>query len=177
MVFIEKHEFTYQDYLNYCNSLDFFSVSKKHLCVQEENVEYTLEEEKNKKTGDKKHDKIFKEILQKPKEMAKFINKIEAEVIKLMKKGKGEEVMSTIQERISAEIRNGKRIAKKEGRAEGRAEGRIEGIAEGMLQGVAQAINQTIERMIKMNLKNEIIIQATGAKDEEIEKVRKAIEK
>ena len=73
--------------------------------------------------------------------------------------------MSTIQERIGAEFRNNKRIARREGKAEGLAE------------GLAQAIKQTIKRMIKMNLEDEFIKQATGAKKEEIEKIRKELEK
>ena len=72
MLLIEKYEFTYVDYLNYYNSLYCYA-SKHVLCVKEENIAYTTDENK-KKTGDKKHDKIFKEILQNPKEMAQFIN-------------------------------------------------------------------------------------------------------
>lgn len=55
--------------MSYCNSL------KESLCVKEESTEYNSEDKQNKKTGDKKHDKIFKKILQNPKEMAEFINK------------------------------------------------------------------------------------------------------
>lgn len=65
--------------------------------------------------------------------------------------------MSTIQERITAEIRNGKRMAMQEGRAQG--------------------IAQTIKRMLKMNLKDEFIKQATGANIEQIAELRKVIEK
>ena len=82
---------------------------------------------------------------------------IEKEIIKLMEKGKGENDMSTIQERITAEIRNGKKMAMKEGHAQG--------------------IAQTIKRMLKMNLKDDFIKQATGANIEQIVKLRKVIEK
>ena len=91
------------------------------------------------------------------------------EIFKIFKESECEEKMSTIQERIGAEFRNNKRIARKEGRAEG--------LAEGLAKGLAQAIKQTIERMIKMNLEDEFIKQATGAKKEEIEKIRKELEK
>lgn len=73
MVFIEKYEFTYEDYLNYCDSL-YCHASEEILCVQEESTPYTSNEQYEKKTRDKKHDKIFKEILQNSKEMAEFIN-------------------------------------------------------------------------------------------------------
>ena len=53
MLRIEKCEFTYKDYLNYCDSL-YCHISKNFLCVQEESTPYTLDENK-KKTGDKKH--------------------------------------------------------------------------------------------------------------------------
>ena len=44
-------------------------------------------------------------------------------------------------------------------------------------EGLKQAIKETIERMIKMKLEDEFIKQITGAKKEEIEKIRKEIEK
>ena len=72
MLLIEKYEFSYEDYLNYCGSL-YCHTTKEILCVRENDIPYITEENK-KKTGDKKHDKIFKEILQNPIEMAKFIN-------------------------------------------------------------------------------------------------------
>lgn len=62
MIFIGKYEFTYEDYLNYCDSL-YCHEPKEILCVRENNTQYTLEKKDEKKTGDKKHDKIFKEIL------------------------------------------------------------------------------------------------------------------
>ena len=74
MVFIEKYEFTYYDYLCYYSSIK--SISEKFLHVSEDTSEYALEEDERqleKKTGDKKHDKIFKEILEDKEEMAKFI--------------------------------------------------------------------------------------------------------
>lgn len=73
MVFIEKYEFTYEDYLNYCDSL-YCRESDGFFGVREDSTPYNLDEKYEKKTGDKKHDKIFKEILQNPKEMAEFIN-------------------------------------------------------------------------------------------------------
>lgn len=356
MLSIEKYEFTYEDYLNYCDSL-YCHTSEEILCVQEESTPYTTDENK-KKTEDKKHDKIFREILQNPKEMAQFINnftkhqinvdelenysenyitkdfkykqadivykikgeeiyflvehqtkvdysmpyrilnycveiirravdeqklnkatykypkvvpivlytgnakwkasnsfamsqinkegyeeeiidlsyklidvnnyevenliqcktllgnvmilekcksnqevveclkriiennkgkdieklkriilylyeeietEIKMEIIKIFKECESEENMSTIQERIGAEFRRNKRIARSEGRAEGRA--------EGLAEGLAQAIKQTILRMINMNLEDDFIKQATGAKEDEIQKIRNEIQK
>ena len=352
MLRIEKYEFTYEDYLNYCDSL-YCHASKEILFVGEENIPYMTDDNK-KKTGDKKHDKIFKEILQNPKEMAGFINnftkhkvtadelenytenyitkdfkykqadivykikgeeiyfliehqtkvdylmpyrilnycveiirrvveeqkinkstykypkvvpivlytgeikwkasksfamsqihkegyedeiidlcyklidvnkyetetllqcktllgnvmilekcknnqevikclkkiiennkgkdieklkriilylykeieeEIKKEIIKIFEESESEEKMSTIQERIGAEFRRNKRIARSEGRAEGLAE------------GLAQAIKQTISRMINMNLEDDFIKQATGANKEEIQKIRKEVQK
>ena len=82
------------------------------------------------------------------------------EIIKIFEESECEENMSTIQERIGAEFRRNKRLAISEGRAEGLAE------------GLAQAIKQTISRMIKMNLEDDFIKQPTGAKKEEIQKIR-----
>lgn len=79
------------------------------------------------------------------------------EIIRIIEESECEENMSTIQERIGAEFRNERRI------------GRREGLAEG--------IAQTIVRMLKMNLEDEFIKQATGAKKEEIEKIRKEVKK
>ena len=50
-------------------------------------------------------------------------------------------------------------------------------INKGRSEGVIEAIKETIERMIKMNLEDDFIKQATGAKKTEIEKIRKEIEK
>jgi len=91
------------------------------------------------------------------------------EIIKIFEESESEEKMSTIQERIGAEFRRNKRLAISEGREAGLAEGRAEGLA--------QAIKQTIARMINMNLEDDFIKQATGAKNEEIEKNRKEVEK
>lgn len=72
MLRIEKYKFTYEDYLNYHDSL-YCHTSEELFCVREESTTYTSDE-KNKKTRDKKHDKIFKEILQNSIEMAEFIS-------------------------------------------------------------------------------------------------------
>ena len=69
MIFIERFEFTYQDYLNYCDSFYFHDAVEEFLCVAEDEAEYTYDES----AKDKKHDKIFKDILQDKEEMAKFI--------------------------------------------------------------------------------------------------------
>ena len=73
MIIIERYEFTYEDYLNYYDSL-YCDASKVFFCVHEDCENYTSEEKYERKTGDKKHDKIFKEILQNTKEMANLIN-------------------------------------------------------------------------------------------------------
>ena len=93
MVFIEekiackkkvRYEFTYLDYLYYCDRETWEKVvngeypttdeENDHLCVKEETVEYVREDiEQEIKTGDKKHDKIFKDILKNKEEMAQFI--------------------------------------------------------------------------------------------------------
>lgn len=115
---------------------------------------------KNAKNND--IEKLKRIILYLYKEIEEEIKK---EIIKIFEERECEKEMSTIQERIGAEFRRNKRIARSEGRAEGLAE------------GLAQAIKQTIERMINMNLEDEFIGQATGAKKEEIQKIRKEVQK
>lgn len=100
MIFIEencaykrkvRYEFTYLDYLYYCDRETWKKiVNEKYptsdeeentLCVKEESAEYLLEDDEREepkqsvKTGDKKHDKILKDILQNKEEIAQFINK------------------------------------------------------------------------------------------------------
>ena len=77
MIFIDRFEFTYYDYLKYKDSLYWHG--NEDLCLQEETEEYIYEEKRNQK-----HDKIFKEILYNQNEMAKFLTefinyKIQAE--------------------------------------------------------------------------------------------------
>ena len=80
------------------------------------------------------------------------------EIIKLIEENESEseEVMITARRIINEEIRKGKR--------------------EGKIEGILEAISQTIERMIKMNLEDDFIKQATGAKKSEIEKIRKTLQ-
>ena len=95
MIFIEekfackkkvRYEFTYLDYLYFCDRETWEKVvngeypvtdeEQDVVCVNEETVEYVREEHKQEiKIGDKKHDKIFKDVLQNTEEMAQFINK------------------------------------------------------------------------------------------------------
>lgn len=100
MIFIEencaykkkvRYEFTYLDYLYYCDRENWkritngmYSIYDEKddiIGVAEDSVEYVFndgKQEKTKqgeKTGDKKHDKIFKDILQNKEEIAQFINK------------------------------------------------------------------------------------------------------
>lgn len=62
MIFIERYEFTYQDYLNYCNSFCCHDFNET-MSFQENSVPYILDEKLNKSTGDKKHDKNCIEII------------------------------------------------------------------------------------------------------------------
>lgn len=96
MIFIEenfegkkkvRYEFTYLDYLYYCDRETWEKVvngeypttdeEQDELCVKEETVEYVKEEyQQDIKTGDKKHDKIFKDVLQNKDEVAQFIKRL-----------------------------------------------------------------------------------------------------
>lgn len=171
------------------------------LCVKEENTEYVLEKDKTKqggKLGNKKHDKIFKDILQNKEEIVQFINKfgnyqVKAEdlkrivmylyknedettikeIIKILEESECGEDMSTVAERIARELASERRAA----RAEGMMLGINEGISQGISQGILQTIKQIIEQMIKMNFEDATIKQVTGAKKSEIEKIRKEISK
>ena len=75
------------------------------------------------------------------------------EIIRILEESECEEDMSTIAERIAKELGDEKKAAR----------------AEGMMLGILQ----TIKQMIKMNLEDDLIKQATGAKESEIEKIRK----
>ena len=80
------------------------------------------------------------------------INKI----LELIEESESEEKMSTIAERLKREYDNQRKI--------------------GIKLGISQGISQIIEKMLKMNIKEEIIQEATGAKMEQIEKVKKHIQ-
>ena len=67
MINISKFEFTYQNYLQY---LYLQPNIEDTLYVAEDSADYFLKESKNK---DKKHDKIFRDILQDKTEMTEFI--------------------------------------------------------------------------------------------------------
>ena len=95
MVFIEekiacknkvRYEVTYLDYLYYCDRETWEKVvngeypttdeEEDEMSLNEETVEYVSEEHKQEiKTGDKIHDKIFKNVLQNKDEVTQFINK------------------------------------------------------------------------------------------------------
>lgn len=99
MIFIEencackkkvRYEFTYLDYLYFCDRENWNRIIKGEypisnneedtICVLEEGEDYLLEaniqeQMQDRRRGDKKHDKIFKEILQNKKEIGQFINK------------------------------------------------------------------------------------------------------
>ena len=74
-----------------CYNYSYEEVEYEEIGVAEESVEYVLEAREvnpEKKVGDKKHDKIFKDILQDKREMSKFIShftkyKVKAEELEL----------------------------------------------------------------------------------------------
>lgn len=79
MVFIEERFiFTYLDYLNYCDNLQYPETEKEFICVAEDSAEYRLNDKERidneRQNGDKKNDKIFKDILQNKNEMAYFLS-------------------------------------------------------------------------------------------------------
>lgn len=95
-----KYEFTYLDYLYYCDRETWkkmvngeCSVNNEEgnfLYVKEDSEAYATMKSKKlcKKTGDKKHDKIFKDILQNKDEIADFISefvkyKVKAEELEI----------------------------------------------------------------------------------------------
>ena len=78
------------------------------------------------------------------------------EILKLIEESEGEENMLAAKRIIMEDRRNC--------------------IAQGVAQGILKGISQTIERMVKMNLADDVIEQATGAKKSEIEKIRKKVQ-
>lgn len=91
------------------------------------------------------------------------------EIVKILEESESEESMSTIAERIGRELASEKR--------EARVEGINIGINQGINKGILQAVKQIVEQMIKMNFEDATIKQVTGAKDSEIEKIRKEMSK
>ena len=76
MSLIERFYFTYQDYLRYCDYYDVEYTDEGNLCVAEESEEYYYNsDETSNKNRDKKHDKIFKDILKNKEEMSRFISR------------------------------------------------------------------------------------------------------
>lgn len=78
VVIEERFIFTYADYLNCCNDFYYPITEEEYISLAEDSAEYNFKDEEiaknERKTGDKKHDKIFKDILQNKKEMANFLN-------------------------------------------------------------------------------------------------------
>lgn len=99
MIFIEencvykkkvRYEFTYLDYLYFCDRENWKRIIKGEypisndeedtICVLEEGEDYLLEaniqeKKQDRRKGNKKHDKILKDILQNKEEIVQFINK------------------------------------------------------------------------------------------------------
>lgn len=79
------------------------------------------------------------------------------EIVKILEESESERNMSTVAERIGKELANERKAAK--------------------IEGILQGIRQVVEQMIKMNFEDATIKQVTGAKDSEIEKIRKEMSK
>ena len=87
-------------------------------------------------------------------------------------KNKKEESIMTLGERI----RRNEREERMKARNEGKIEGIKEGINEGRMEGITEAINTTIKKMLLLKLDEDIIKEVTGAKDNELQKLKKELQ-
>ena len=152
----ERYEFTYLDYLYYCNSEAWKkTVNGEYPIIYEEVMKALSSIRKNIKKN-----KQLEEL----KRIVMYLYENEGEttlkqIIKILEESECGENMSTIAERIAKELADDKKAAR----------------AEGMMLGIKAGILQTIRQMIKMNLGDDLIKQATGAKKTEIEEIRREI--
>ena len=145
--------------------------------LKEDSETYNLNTHLNKK-----HDKLFKEILSDKKEAVKFINHylnlclVEIDLEKLVRYELAETEDNNIISKFLEKIRNieggneimtnASRIINNEIRKQ-RREGKIEGIAEGKAEGKAEGI-ALIAKKLKGQMHIKDISQITGLSEEEI---------
>lgn len=140
---------------------------------KESNYNNILKEDAEKYNSEihinKKHDKLFKEILSDKREAIKFMNYylnlslVEDEIEKI-RNAKGEdEIMTNASRIINNEMRKQRKAGIEEGKAEGRAIGRIAGIKENQ--------EKVIRRLKLMNLSTQQIAKAVELEIKEVEKI------
>ena len=106
-------------------------------------------------------------------------------IIKYKNKLKGEKNMLALYDMVEEEKMNSYRDGvierkiqgiiqgKKEGKKEGKIEGKKEGKKEGKIEGKLDGIKMIARKMLKMKIDKDTIMQATGLKEEELEKLKK----
>ena len=106
-------------------------------------------------------------------------------IIKYKNKLKGEKNMLALYDMVEEEKMNSYRDGviegkiqgiiqgKKEGKKEGKIEGKKEGKKEGKIEGKLDGIKMIARKMLKMKIDKDTIMQATGLKKEELEKLEK----
>ena len=77
---------------------------------------------------------------------------------------------------LGERIRRNEREERMKARNEGKIEGIKEGINEGRMEGITEAINTTIKKMLLLKLDEDIIKEVTGAKDNELQKLKKELQ-
>lgn len=89
-------------------------------------------------------------------------------------KNKGEVSMTNF-ERLLIELIEEKHEKRRIMKEEAQKEGIQEGIQEGLKKGIKQALQEVINNMLKMKLSDQIIMQATQVKKEELQKIKQKL--
>ena len=163
---VDINEYTKEELLKEKNLLSKVMLLEKSKNEAEfiENVEEILEI-----ADDRNIDKLKDIIIYKAydaleqEELEEMLNKM---------KNKKEESIMTLGERI----RRNEREERMKARNEGKIEGIKEGINEGRMEGITEAINTTIKKMLLLKLDEDIIKEVTGAKDNELQKLKKELQ-
>ena len=163
---VDINEYTKEELLEEKNLLSKVMLLEKSKNEAEfiENVEEILEI-----ADDRNIDKLKDIIIYKAydaleqEELEEMLNKM---------KNKKEESIMTLGERI----RRNEREERMKARNEGKIEGIKEGINEGRMEGITEAINTTIKKMLLLKLDEDIIKEVTGAKDNELQKLKKELQ-
>ncbi len=93
-------------------------------------------------------------------------------IIEKIHKKVGEESMSTLIDRLTAENKRILKQGRDEGMRDGIKNGIKTGIKTGMKNGIQKNKKEVIERMLSMNFEEDIILKISGATKQELEKVK-----
>lgn len=113
---------------------------------------------------------ISKEGVKKAMEVNKEIKKAKEE-LEYLTGDEEERRLAELREKAIRDEKANLKGAKEEGIKEGIKEGKKEGIKEGLKKGIQEGIKETAKKLKEINMNIEMIVQATGLSEEEIEKL------